>query len=94
MNNKISQPDKRGLWFNATVDSVRPLAWVDGLRMNMGVPKKKMLMRLEPQTHKTLRKRMQMNTIDFTIFCVGQKVTSKPEKRKLKIFLKRLMIHS
>ena len=45
VNYKISQPDKRGLWFNATVDSVRPLAWVDGLRVNMGVPKKKMLMR-------------------------------------------------
>ena len=45
VNYKISQPDKRGLWFNATVDSVRPLAWVHGLRVNMGIPKKKMLMR-------------------------------------------------
>ena len=44
VNYKIVQPDKRGLWFNATVDSVRPLASVDGLRVNMGVSKKKMLM--------------------------------------------------
>ena len=41
----IIQPDKRGLWFNATVDSVGPLVWMLGLRMNMVVPQKQMMMR-------------------------------------------------
>ena len=41
----IIQPDKRGLWFNATVDSEGPLVWMLGLRMNMVVPQKQMMMR-------------------------------------------------
>ena len=45
MNYQIRQPDKRGLWFNATVDSVGPLVWMLGLRMNMVVPQKQMMMR-------------------------------------------------
>ena len=40
----IIQPDKRGLWFNGTVDSEGPLVWMLGLRMNMVVPQKQMMM--------------------------------------------------
>ena len=40
----IIQPDKRGLWFNATVDSEGPLVWMLGLRMNIVGPQKQMMM--------------------------------------------------
>ena len=44
VNYNISQPDKRGLWFNATVYSEGPVVWMLGLRMNMVVPQKQMMM--------------------------------------------------